>query len=274
MPTPFKLCLNIDNIAQKPPLALAPGWEAAEIPVTELVLPYDPDTAWEESLAKIRTWNQPPFVAASHWLKDERVTGYPVTPFEELERQAEQTCRRLAQLAPHIVAGVWGNFFAVPDNFSRTRAMDQALRYCEMVATYAERHGILIALEPTANPQTVFPKYTDGLEFVNRLARSSVRVMADLNYFVAVGEPFEDIAIAPDSCLHVHIQGDTYQPNYGDSTAKILHIFRVLRDIGYQRAVSSAHPWTSTEEGPFDYGVESAKTLRFLTDLRERVFSE
>jgi len=55
MPTPFKLCLNIDNIAQKPPLALAPGWEAAEIPVTELVLPFDPETAWEKSLAKIRT---------------------------------------------------------------------------------------------------------------------------------------------------------------------------------------------------------------------------
>ena len=81
-------------------------------------------------------------------------------------------------------------------------------------------------------------------------------------------------------CLHTmprlkyRIQGDTYQPNYGDSTAKILHIFRVLRDIGYERTVSSAHPWTSTQEGPFDYAVESAKTLRFLKDLREQVLSE
>lgn len=273
MPT-FKLGLNIDNIAEKPPLALAPGWEAAEIPITELVLPYSPEKAWEKKLAEIKTWNQPPFTAASHWLKDERVTGDDVTPFEELERQAEQNCRRLAQLAPHIVAGVWGNFFAVPDGFSRTKAMDQALRFCEMVATHAERHGILIALEPTANPRTVFPKYTDGLEFVKRLARPCIRVMADLNYFVAIGEPFEDIAIAPDCCLHVHIQGDTYQPNYGDSTAKILRIFRVLRDIGYERTVSSAHPWTSTQEGPFDYAVESAKTLRFLKDLREQVLSE
>jgi sugar phosphate isomerase/epimerase len=269
----FKLALNIDNIAEKPPLSLAPGWEAAEIPITELVLPYSPEEDWKKNLAQIRGWKQPPFTAASHFLKDERITGDNVTPFQELERQAEQNCRRLSQLAPNMVAGIWGNFFAVPEGFSRTKATEQALRYCEMVANYADRYGVLIALEPTANPLTVFPKYTDGLEFAKRLARPSVRVMADLNYFIAVDEPFEDIAIAPDYCLHVHIQGDTYQPNYGDSTAKILHIFRVLRDIGYQRAVSSAHPWISTRNGPFDYGYESATTLRFLQDLREQAFS-
>lgn len=270
----FKLGLNIDNIADKPPLQLAPGWEAAEIPITELVLPYDGEGEWEKNLAAIRTWNQPPFTAASHFLKDERIVGSDATPFEELERQAEQNCRRLAQLAPGIVAGIWGNFFSVPDGFSRSKAIDQAVRYCEMVAGYAEKYGVLVVLEPTANPQTVFPKYTDGLEFVKQLAKPSVRVMADLNYFIAVDEPFEDIAIDPEYCLHVHIQGDTYQPNFGDCTAKILRIFRVLRDIGYERTVSSAHPWTSTEPGPFNYAVESAKTLSFLGELRAQVFAE
>jgi len=270
----FKLALNIDNAAEKPPLELAPGWEAAEIPITELVLPYDPDEAWKKKLAEIRTWNQPPFTAASHFIKNEMVSGPNHAPFDELERQAEQNCRRLAELAPNMVAGIWGNFFPAPEGFSRGKATDQAMRYCEMLSKYAGRYGVLIALEPTANPQTVFPKYTDGLEFVQRLALPSIRVMADLNYFVAVNEPFEDIAIAPEYCLHDHIQGDKYQPNYGDSTAKILRIFRVLRDAGYQRTVSSAHPWIATKEGPFDYGYESAKTLHFLKDLRERVLSE
>lgn len=270
----FKLGLNIDNVAQKPPLELATGWEAAEIPITELVLPYSGDELWQKNLSAIRTWRQPPFTAASHFLKDERITGEDRTPFEELERQAEQNCRRLSELAPGMVAGIWGNFFAVPEAFSRTKARDQALRYCEMVAKYADRYGVLIALEPTANPQTVFPKYSDGLDFAKQLGKPAVRVMADLNYFIAVNEPFEDVAIDPDYCLHVHIQGDTYQPNCGDCATKISHIFRILRDIRYERTVSSAHPWTSTEPAPFNYGLESAKTLRFLRDLREQVFSE
>jgi len=270
----FMLGLNIDNVSQKPPLELAPGWDAAEIPITELVLPYSGEELWQKNLAAIRTWHQPPFTAASHFLKDERITGEDRTPFEELERQAEQNCRRLSELAPGIVAGIWGNFFGVPEGFSRTKARDQALQYCEMVAKYADKYGVLIALEPTANPETVFPKYSDGLEFAKQLQKPAVRVMADLNYFLAVEEPFEDVAIDPDYCLHVHIQGDTYQPNFGGCAAKILHIFRVLRDIRYERTVSSAHPWTATEPGPFNYAVESAKTSCFLCDLREQVFSE
>jgi sugar phosphate isomerase/epimerase len=272
--TRFKLGLNIDNIADKPPLDLAPGWEAAEVPITELVLPYDGEEAWKKKRDEIKSWRQPPFTAASHWLKDERITGDNPTPFEELERQAAQHCRRLSELGSGIVAGIWGNFFAVPEGFSRTKAIDQAVEYCNMVNRYAQRHGIVIALEPTANPQTVFPKYSDGLAFVQGLGLPNIRVMADLNYFVAIDEPFEDIAIDPSYCVHVHIQGDTYQPNYGDCTEKILHIFRVLRDVGYQRTVSSAHPWISTVAGPFDYRSESAKTLEFLVELRDRVFAE
>jgi sugar phosphate isomerase/epimerase len=270
----FRLGLNIDNISQKPPLDLAPGWDAAEVPITELVLPYDGDEAWVKKCNEIKSWNQPQFTAASHWLKDERVTGDKPTPREELERQAEQHCRRLAELGPGIVAGIWGNFFAVPEGFSRTKATEQAIEYCGMVNRYAQRHGILIALEPTANPRTVFPKYSDGLAFAKQLSLSNIRVMADLNYFIAVDEPFEDIALDPDYCVHVHIQGDTYQPNYGNCTDKILHIFRVLRDVGYRRTVSSAHPWISTVPGPFDYRAESARTLNFLIDLRARVFAE
>ncbi len=272
--TQFKLGLNIDNVAMKPPLDLAPGWEAAEVPITELVLPYDGEEAWHKKRDEIKSWHQPAFTAASHWLKDELITGKCPTPFAELERQAEQHCRRLAELSTGMVAGIWGNFFAVPDDFSRTKATDQAIEYCAMINKYAQKHGIVIALEPTANPHTVFPRYTDGLAFAKEMDLSNIRVMADLNYFVAVDEPFEDIAVDPAYCVHVHIQGDTYQPNYGNSTEKILHIFRVLRDVGYQRTVSSAHPWISTAQGPFDYQSESAKTLRFLVDLRDKVFAE
>jgi sugar phosphate isomerase/epimerase len=272
MKSQFKLGLNIDNVAMKPPLELAPGWDTAEIPITELLLPFSSDEVWEAKLAEIRTWNQPPWAATSHWLWDERVTGDNATDFAELERQAEQTCRRMAQIGCPV-AGVWGNFFPI-GSWSKTKAVDYALKYCDMVAGYAEKYGILIALEPTANPDTIFPTYRDGIDFVRLLDRKPIRLMADLNYFIAINQPFEDIAIEPGFCLHVHIQGETYQPNVGDCDDKILHIFRVLRDIGYLRTVSSAHPWISTLGGDFDYRKESALTLEYLQKLRGQVYSE
>jgi sugar phosphate isomerase/epimerase len=274
MHNPFKLCLNIDNVTMKPPAELCPGWETAEIPITECLLPYDTDAVWQKKLEEIRTWNQPPFVATSHWLWEEKITGDQAADFNELERQAEQACRRMAQLSGGMVAGVWGNFFEVTDESLRSKSVDDALKYCEMIAKYAEKYGVFIALEPTANPKTVFPRYTDGLNFVKKLNHPRVRVMADLNYFTEIDEPFEDIVLEPDYCLHVHIQGDPYQPNYGSHDEKILRLFRILRDIGYERSVSSAHPWISTEGDVFDYRIESEKTLRYLKSLREQVYAE
>jgi sugar phosphate isomerase/epimerase len=268
----FNLGLNIDNVKMKPPLELCPGWDTAEIPITELLLPFDTDAVWEKKRAEIKTWHQPPWAATSHWLWDERVTGDNITDFAELERQAEQACRRMAQIDCKV-AGVWGNFFPIGST-SKNKAIDAALKYCEMVAKYTDQYGILIAIEPTANPDTIFPTYSDGIEFIKRLNQKSIKLMADLNYFIAIDQAFEDIALEPDFCLHVHIQGETYQPNAGNCTDKILHIFRVLRDMGYERTVSSAHPWISTEGDSFNYRLESEKTLKFLQNLRNQVYSE
>jgi hypothetical protein len=272
MPTPFQLGLNIDNVAMKPPLELAPGYEFAEVPITELLLPYDDDAAWHAKLAEMRTWGQPPFKAASHFLDHEMITG-PAVDFPTLEKLAEVTIRRLAEAGIGI-AGIWGAFFPLPDGFPRARAEQQALKYCRMLAGYCEKYGVLIALEPMARRETLFPFYREGLEFAKRVNHPSIRVMADLNYFVALDEPLQDIALDPDYCLHVHIQGDTYQPNYGNRGPLLLDLFRVLRDIGYTRGVSAASPWTITEGKTFNYRLESAKTLKYMQDLRRQVFAE
>ena len=181
--------------------------------------------------------------------------------------------RRLAE-AGIPVAGIWGAFFPLPDGFPRKTAEEQALKYCRMLAKHCEKTGTLIALEPMARRATLFPSYREGLEFAKRVNHPSIRVMADLNYFVELSEPLADIALDPDYCLHVHIQGDKYQPNYGNRGPLLLDLFRVLRDIGYERGVSAASPWTITEGKTFNYRLESAKTLKYMQDLRQKVYSE
>ncbi|MFY0650708.1 MAG: sugar phosphate isomerase/epimerase [Cyclobacteriaceae bacterium] len=269
----LKLALNIDKVHLKPPLELAPGWDTAEIPIWELMVPFESDEVWHKMKADIESWNQPPLLSASHWIMEQRPCGNNKTDWDELEHLAEVSCRRMADIGCEV-AGVWGNFFEIGAG-GINKAKDEALKYCEMISKYADKYGVLIALEPAAGSNTVFPSYKDGIEFVKELSKDSVRLMADLNYFLRLDQPFEDIALEPDLCLHVHVQGEKYQPNVGNCEEKILHIFRVLRDIGYERSVSSAHPWISTEEGKeFNYRTESAKTLKFLQDLRAQVYAE
>ena len=153
--------------------------------------------------------------------------------------------------------------------------MDQAIRFVDRMADYAEKYDMLVALEPTADLQALWPMYQDGIRFAKEeIARPSVRVMADINYFLKGNQPFENIVKYPDDCLHVHIAGDHGQPGMGDMDDVFLRLFRILRDIGYTRGVSAACPWVSTDGGPVDFGKETAKSLTYLKALRDKVYAE
>jgi len=172
-------------------------------------------------------------------------------------------------------AGIYGSFFKVPEGFSHKAAMDQAVRWVNMLADYGEKYAVKIALEPTADPHTLFPMYLDGIEFAkHEVGRSVVRVMADLNYFIQGNQPLENITKEPDYCLHVHIAGEHGQPGLGDRVDIHTRLFRVLRDIGYTGGVSAASPWKSTSGDKVDFRAETAKSLQYLRALRDKVYAE
>lgn len=275
MAEPFKLCILFGDAPDRPPTEIAPGWEMAEIPVGLLVNPFVSMAKWSAQRQEIGSWNLPPIRVASHFLHAWGLT--PVGPgvdWQQLEFWTGRAFARLAGLGVEV-AGVYGSFFTVPEGYSRTRAMDQAVRFVDMVADRAEAHDMLIALEPTAVPETLWPMYREGIAFAkNEVGRASVRVMADLAYFLRGNQPLEDIAVEPEYCLHVHIAGEGGQPGVGNREDLHLHLFRILRDIGYERGVSAACPWVSTAGGAMSFGRETDKALRYLKDLRTRVYSE
>lgn len=272
----FKLCILFGDNPDLDPGQIAPGWEMAEIPVGLIVRPFESEANWQAQIAQIETWRLPPIKVASHFLHAWGLTPIgPGADWDQLEFWANRALRRLGQLGVEA-AGVYGNFFKIPEGVSRTQAMDQAIRWVNMVADYAEKYNVKIVLEPTAKPDTLFPMYLDGLEFVKKeINREVVRVMADLNYFLAGNQPLENIAKDPDYCLHVHVAGERAQPGVGHLQESHMHLFRVLRDIGYTRGVSAACPWASTVGGQkVDFRLETEKTLKYLSALREKVYAE
>ena len=275
MTEPFKLCVLFDDAADRPPAEIAPGWEMAEIPVAPLVKPFESAANWSRHRQEVASWNLPPIKASSHFLQFWGLT--PVGPgvdWDQLEFWTTRAFARLAGLGVEVV-GVYGSFFRVPDGFSRTKAMDQAIRFVDRMADCAEAHDMLVALEPTAVPETLWPMYLDGIAFAkNEIGRSSVRVMADVAYFLRGNQPLEDIAKEPEYCLHVHIAGDGGQPGVGGRIDLHTRLFRILRDIGYERGVSAACLWVSADGGTLDFGVETAKSLQYLKDLRGTVYAE
>jgi len=271
----FKLCILFGDSPDLDPGQIAPGWEMAEIPVALIVKPFDSEANWEAVRLKIEDWHLPPVKAASHFIQFWGLTPLgPGADWAQLEFWAERAFRRLGGLGVEL-AGLYGGFFKIPADVSHTQAIDQAVRWLNMLADHAERNHVKIVLEPTAEPHTLFPMYLDGLEFVKKeVGRDVVGVMADLNYFIKGNQPLEHIAREPAYCLHVHIAGEHAQPGVGNRVDIHTHLFRVLRDIGYVGGVSAACPWVSTSGDKLDFGAETARALHYLRDLRDKVYAE
>ncbi|MGB1718199.1 MAG: sugar phosphate isomerase/epimerase family protein [Candidatus Latescibacterota bacterium] len=238
MAEPFKLCILFgDKPDIRPPEQIGSAWDMCEIPVALQVQPFESEANWAAKKAEIESWGLPPIRVASHFLQ------------------------------------FWG-LKAVPEGFSKDEATEQAVRFCHLMADHAEEHGISVALEAFSDLTTLFPRYLDSIEFAKRVNRPSIKVMADLNYFLKLDQPLEHIALEPEWCMHVHIAEGGGQPGSGDRESLYERLFRILRDMGYEGAVSCACAWISTEGGQLDFGKETAKTLAYLEALRARVYAE
>jgi len=271
----FEFCILFEEAPGRDLAQIAPGWEMAEVPVALMVKPFESAANWSQQRQIISSWNLPSIKASSHFLQFWGLTPTgPGVDWEQLEFWTGRAFARLAGLGVEVV-GVYGGFFRYVEGFSKTKAMDQAIRYVDRLADYAEMYDMLVALEPIAELDTVWPMYLDGIKFAKEeIGRPSVRVMADIDYFFKGNQPLELIAKEPDYCLHVHIAGDHGQPGVGDLDDVFMRLFSILRDCGYTRGVSAACPWVSTDGGEVDFGKENAKSLAYLKALREKVYAE
>jgi sugar phosphate isomerase/epimerase len=275
MADPFKLCILFgDKPELRPPGQIGNKWDICEIPVALEVRPFESDANWAAKKAEIKAWNLPPVRVASHFLQfwGLKAVG-PDVDWEQLEFWTRRAFRRLAEVDVEV-AGIYGGFFSVPEGFCKDEATEQAMRFCHLMADCAEEQGIIVALEALSDLTTLFPRYLESIEFAKKVNRPSIKVMADLNYFLKLDQPLEDIAIEPEWCTHVHIAEGKGQPGTGDRTDLYERLFRILRDIGYEGGVSCACAWVSSDGGELDFGKETAKTLAYLQDLRAKVYAE
>jgi sugar phosphate isomerase/epimerase len=270
----FKVSILFGDAPEMDPAKIAPGFEQSEIPAELLVNGNMTNEEWEKRKKEINAWHLSPIKVASHWLSQPCNTAN--ADWELLEFWTKRTLRRLSEIGV-ATAGVYGLFFRKAEGPSAAQQMDQAIRYANLLGDTAKEHDMQIALEPMANLSTLWPTYKEGLAFAKKVGHPNVKVMADLNYFLKLDQPFEDIKEDPVYCLHCHIAGEApngAQPNVGNLRETHKAFFRVLRDIGYDKGVSAACPWRNTGDGAFDLTKETAKTLAYMKQLREEVYNE
>lgn len=270
MAQPFKFGIMVDVVPIK---AMSPGWELLEVPAGIHCDPHLSDFEWEK-IKKMYKDDGRPALSSGFMLASESAAG-PKYDREYTLFQLERQFKRMNELGIKY-AGCWGGHFRIPPGFDRTKAVDQALSTINIMADFAEKYDMLIALESQAESDTVFPTYISSVEIAKESGRKCVKVMVDLNYFKALDQPLEDILKYPGYCLDVHIAGSSgFQPNICDDAWKeyLLRLFRILKEVDYDKGVMAACPWKITNDAKeIDYKYETDKTLAFLQELRDTVY--
>jgi len=141
----FRFCIVVgdsDINRQK----LAPGWDFTEIPNLLVVKPLTPKSTWDATKARIKSWNLPPVYAASHFFAtfDQPEEGRipfcgPDADWDLAEFWTKRSFERMSELGI-INPGVYGDFFAIPDGFSKTKGTDQCLRFLSMAGDVAKKY--------------------------------------------------------------------------------------------------------------------------------------
>ena len=268
----FKLGILFGDGVEIP--EIADGYEFYEIPCGIQMEPMQSDYVWQQKKAEIQAVCKLPITVCSHFLH--RYGLYACGPQADWKQLEFWTARALERCADIGVktAGIFGMFFPLEDEKDRERREDETITYLKMADKYAQDNGVMIALEPMAGLKTVFPRYLDGLRIANAVGGKNIKVMADIDYFIALDQPFEHIRTESEKCLHVHIGGVNGQPGVGGRGDEVfIKLFTVLKEIGYEGGVSCACPWVSTTGGELGKKYETGAALEYLKKLRAQVYN-
>lgn len=240
--------------------ALAPGYDYLELGLSTALSPLEDDAAFAERGAalqalrpRVRAFN----VFAPRTL---RLTGENVD-WQQVETYVERAFRRASDLGGRVVVFGSGASRSVPEGFSRALAWGQLVRFMNLCANCAARHGLLVAIEPLNRGESnILNTYPEAVRLARDVARDEVRVLADIYHFMQDGEPLDDILEGPEWLVHVHL-ADTGRRWPGSGSYPLERLFAILREIGYRGGASIECSW-----GP-DFAGESARSLRFLRAL-------
>jgi sugar phosphate isomerase/epimerase len=283
----FKLGVGVDiNGAAEydcPYDKVAAGYDFIEMPASFGAIPFHSDALWAKHREKLLATGKP-VLCTNDYIREFGMTLCgPDFDRDQHEYWCMKLFPRLKEVGTKYI-GVFGSYFPDVPGFDRKKAYDQAISSCNLMADYCEEYGMEIALEPCDRKNNLWNLYLDGLQFAKDTGRRSIKCMADLNYFVSLGQDLRDVLKAPEYLIGVHIQGNNApgmpswagQPNVGDRMPVIRSFFEILKEMDYDKTVTLACAWSSTKgDGkPVDFPYETDKSLKYLQGVLDEIYSK
>ena len=138
---------------------------------------------------------------------DVRLTG-PDVDYEKIRAHSEKCFGILNDLGVKMLVFGSGTAKHVPDGFSMEKAWEQLVKVGQIFSEVAEKYGQTVAIEGLNRGEcNIINTLSDVYEYVVRINRSNVLMLADFYHMYRNGEPISDIKKYKDHLVHCHIAG-------------------------------------------------------------------
>lgn len=189
-----------------------------------------------------------------------RLTGAGVD-HQAIRNYLEHALARAGQLGVQVVVFGSGGARRVPDGFPKEQAWVQLVEMLRSAGEFAQRLGIVIAIEPLNRDETnLILTAAEGFALARLVDHPSVRLLLDIYHMVKENEDFGVAQTARSWLAHAHFAEPKRRtfPAVVDETGRAF--FEALIRSGYTGRVS-------LEAGYTDFEPESQQALKVMQEL-------
>lgn len=217
----------------------ADGAEFLTESVGNFLVPDKSEEEFEKNLAKLAD-SPLPILACNGFIRPTNLhcTG-PEANHDPICEWAETAFRRLKKAGGKFIVFGSGSSRKLPDGWPKEKADEQFVALLKRLGPLAEAHGVIVTVEQLqAKECNYINRIAEGAALIRAAGHPNIRLLADLYHMAAMGDTPADLKAAMDVVVHVEIaekEGRTVPGVHGDDFRPF---FRVLRESGYQGAIS------------------------------------
>ena len=229
----------------------AVGAEFLTESVGDFLMPEKPDAEFDVNLGRLKL-SPLPILACNGFLRPANFHCVgPDANHQPILEWSEIAFRRLKQADGKFIVFGSGSARQIPDGWSREKARQQFVTLLKAMGELAKKLGVTVIIEQLQERECNFiNRIIEGAEIVRAVAHPKVRLLADLYHMAAMGDTPEDLKRSMDVISHMEIAEKSARSVPGVAGDDFRPYFRVVRESGYQGAISIEGNYTDEQLAP------------------------
>ncbi len=219
--------------------------------VGNFLVPDKDESEFEKNLAKLAA-SPLPILACNGFIRPANLHCVgPAANHDAILTWAETTFHRMKKANGKIIVFGSGSARMIPDGWPKDQADAQFVALLKRLGPLAETHGVTVTVEQLQADECNFINHIgEGAALIRAASHPNIRLLADLYHMACMGDTPAELKAAMDVVVHVEIAEKVGRTVPGISGDDFRPYLRVLRETGYQGAVSIEGKWEPGQIGP------------------------